>query len=47
MATASRGPTTLASSPHSAVMAAIATLLVTAHAESVRATRSGGVCSRR
>ena len=42
-AIAMRGPMTAAKAPHSAVMPAIAALLVTDHAASVRATRSAGV----
>jgi hypothetical protein len=47
IAIALRGPVMAASSPHRAVMAAMVALLVTDHADRVRATRSVGVCSSR
>ena len=46
-AIAIRGLVTLASTPHRAVSAAIAALLLTDQADRVRATRSAGICSRR
>ena len=46
-AIAARGLVRLASRPHSAVMAAMVALLLTDHADRVRATRSGAVCSSR
>lgn len=47
IAIAARGLVTLASRPHTAVRAAIVALLVTDHADRVRATRSFAVCSSR
>jgi hypothetical protein len=46
-AIAVRGLVIVASTPHRAVIAAMVALLVTDHADRVRATRSGAVCSSR